>query len=48
MYDAARHGNFLAVVGESGSGKSTLREDLIERLKEDGDGVVIISPTLSA
>lgn len=48
MYDAARHGNFLAVVGESGSGKSTLREDLIERLKEDGDGVVIIEPyTLS-
>lgn len=48
MYDAAQHGNFLAVVGESGSGKSTLREDLIERLKEDGDGVVIIEPyTLS-
>ncbi len=48
MYDAARHGNFLAVVGESGSGKSVLRDDLIERLKEDGDGVVIIEPyTLS-
>jgi len=48
MYDAAMHGNFLAVVGESGSGKSTLREDLIERLREDGDGVIIIEPyTLS-
>ena len=33
MYDAAMHGNFMAVVGESGSGKSTLREDLIERLR---------------
>lgn len=48
MYDAATNGNFMAVVGESGSGKSTLREDLIERLREDGDGVVIIEPyTLS-
>lgn len=48
MYDAAMHGNFMAVVGESGSGKSTLREDLIERLREDGDGVVIVEPyTLS-
>ncbi len=44
MYDAARNGGFIAVVGESGSGKSTLREDLIERLREDGDGVVVIEP----
>lgn len=44
MHDAARNGNFMAVVGESGSGKSTLREELIERLREDGDGVAIIEP----
>lgn len=44
MYDAATHGNFLAVAGESGSGKSTLREDLIERLRRDGENVVVIEP----
>ncbi|WP_298032303.1 AAA family ATPase [uncultured Desulfovibrio sp.] len=48
MHDAALHGNFLAVVGESGSGKSTLREDLIERLRADGESIVVIEPyTLS-
>lgn len=48
MLDCAENGNFMAVVGESGSGKSTLKEDLIERLRENGDGVVIIEPyTLS-
>ena len=44
MHDAATHGGFLAVVGESGSGKSTLREDLIERLRDDGEGVAVIEP----
>lgn len=48
MLDCAENGNFMAVVGESGSGKSTLKEDLIERLRENGDGVAIIEPyTLS-
>lgn len=44
MYDAATNGGFLAVVGESGSGKTTLREDMIERINLDGEGVVVIEP----
>lgn len=44
LYDAAVNGNFLAVYGESGSGKSTLREDLIERLRGNGDPVIVIEP----
>ena len=48
MYDAANNGNFLAVVGDSGSGKSTLREEMIERLRANGDSVIVIEPyTLS-
>jgi len=35
MYNAAKHGGFLAVIGESGSGKTTLRRDLIERTKSE-------------
>ncbi len=44
MRDTALNGGFCAVVGESGSGKSTLREDLIERLKEEGESVIVIEP----
>lgn len=44
MYDAAVNGGFLAVVGDSGSGKSTLREELIERLRKDGDSVIVVEP----
>lgn len=44
MFQAATHGNFLAVIGESGSGKSTLRRELIARLKHDAADVVIIQP----
>lgn len=44
MYQAAKHGGFLAVVGESGSGKTTLRRDLIERIRRDNDAIVIIQP----
>lgn len=48
MRDAALRGGFCAIVGESGSGKSTLREDCIQRLRDDGEGVVVIEPyTLS-
>ena len=44
MYQAARHGGFLAVVGECGAGKTTLRRDLIERIHRDGESVVIVQP----
>jgi hypothetical protein len=42
MYQVARHGGFLAIEGESGAGKSTLRRDLINRLHENNDPVIII------
>ncbi|WP_338807118.1 AAA family ATPase [Pseudomonas chlororaphis] len=44
MYQTARHGGFLAVVGQSGAGKSTLRRDLVNRITEAGDPVIIIEP----
>lgn len=44
LYQAATHGNFLALVGESGSGKSTLRRELIDRLDRDNGDVVVIQP----
>lgn len=44
MYQASRHGGFLAVVGESGAGKSTLRKDLIERIRRDGEPLTIVQP----
>ncbi|OLF53772.1 ExeA family protein [Pseudomonas chlororaphis] len=48
MYQTARHGGFLAVVGESGAGKSTLRRDLVNRIAEGGDQVIIIEPYVLA
>ncbi|AZD92023.1 MULTISPECIES: ExeA family protein [Pseudomonas] len=48
MYQTARHGGFLAVVGESGAGKSTLRRDLVNRIAEGGDPVIIIEPYVLA
>jgi type II secretory pathway predicted ATPase ExeA len=44
MYQAAKHGGFVAIVGESGSGKSTLRRDLIERVHRDNEPIIPISP----
>lgn len=44
LYQAATHGNFMALVGESGSGKTTLRRELIERLERDNNDVIIIQP----
>lgn len=44
LYQAATHGNFMALIGESGSGKSTLRRELIERLNRDNGDVVVIQP----
>lgn len=44
MFDAAKHGGFLAVVGESGSGKSTLRRDLRERIQADDQPIVVAEP----
>lgn len=44
MYQTARHGGFLAVVGETGAGKSTLRRDLVNRITEGSEQVIIIEP----
>lgn len=44
LYQAATHGNFMALIGESGSGKSTLRRELIERLNRDCGDVIVIQP----
>ncbi len=48
MYQTARHGGFLAIEGESGAGKSTLRRDLVNRLAENNDPVLIIEPYVLA
>lgn len=48
MYQTARHGGFLAVEAESGAGKSTLRRDLVNRIAEHNDPVLIIEPYVLA
>jgi type II secretory pathway predicted ATPase ExeA len=48
LTDAARHHGFVAVVGESGAGKSTLAEDLQERIRADGNDILIIKPYVLA
>jgi type II secretory pathway predicted ATPase ExeA len=48
MYQTARHGGFLAVEGESGAGKSSLRRDLVNRIAENNDPVLIIEPYVLA
>lgn len=48
MYQTARHGGFLAVEGESGAGKSTLRRELVNRITENNDPVIIIEPYVLA
>lgn len=48
LMDAANHHGFIAVVGESGAGKSTLAEDLEERIKAEGRGVLVIRPYVLA
>lgn len=44
MWQTARLGGFIAVVGESGSGKSTLRRDLLDRVRREGQNVIVIEP----
>lgn len=44
LWGAACFGGFAAVVGESGAGKSTLRRDLMERISQDGEQVIVIEP----
>lgn len=44
MYQAAKHGGFLAVVGESGAGKTTLMRDLEERILRENQPIRIIRP----
>lgn len=48
MYQTARHGGFLAIEGESGAGKSTLRRDLVNRLAQNNDAVLVIEPYVLA
>ncbi|MBV4469907.1 ExeA family protein [Pseudomonas siliginis] len=48
MYQTARHGGFLAIEGESGAGKSTLRRDLVNRLAQKNDAVLVIEPYVLA
>lgn len=48
MFQAARHGGFLAVVGESGAGKSVLRRDLIDRIQRDHEPVTVVMPRIIA
>ena len=44
MFSVAKNHGFLAVVGESGSGKSTLREELLDRIEREGQGITVIEP----
>lgn len=48
LMDCARHHGFMAVVGESGAGKSTLAEDLEERIKAEGQEIVVVRPYVLA
>lgn len=44
LMDCVLSHGFMAIVGESGSGKSTLREDLEERIRDEGRPVILIKP----
>ena len=44
LWFTARFGGFAAIVGESGAGKSTLRRDLMERIKQENEQVIVIEP----
>lgn len=44
LMDCATHHGFIAVIGESGSGKTTLREELEERIRDEGLPVLVIKP----
>lgn len=44
IFQAAKHGGFLAVVGESGAGKTVLRKDLIDRIQRDAEPISVIMP----
>ena len=46
MYQAAKHGGFVAVIGESGAGKSVLRRDLIDRIRREDLQIITISPVM--
>ncbi|MGF6098869.1 ExeA family protein [Pseudomonas sp. 18175] len=48
MFQTARHGGFLAIEGESGAGKSTLRRDLVNRIAENNEPVLVIEPYVLA
>ena len=46
LWHAARHAGFLALVGESGSGKSVLRRHLAERIRREGQKIILIQPAV--
>lgn len=48
MYQTATGGGMLALWGESGCGKSVLRRDLIDHLRRENSGAVVIEPYVLA
>lgn len=46
LYQAAKHGGFVAAIGESGAGKSVLRRDLVDRITRESQPITIISPIM--
>lgn len=44
LMDAAMNHGFIALTGESGAGKSTLREELEQRILDEGRPVIVIKP----
>ena len=46
VFQAAKHGGFVAVIGESGAGKSVLRRDLIDRIQREDHQITIITPVM--
>lgn len=48
LFQAAKHGGFIAISGESGSGKTTLRRDLLDRIQRENLPIIVIEPYIIA
>ena len=44
LWTTAKIGGFMALIGESGAGKSTLRCELIERIHQGSEQIIVIEP----